>query len=127
MSFTRTELTTYATLDCYQCGVAFALTDSMYKERLRDRESFWCPNGHRQNFIGESAEKRLRRQRDLAREEAEAYKESRDYARRQAASRKGQVTRIKRRIAKGICPCCKRSFADLRRHMEGQHPEWDSE
>lgn len=29
-----------------------------------------------------------------------------------------------RRIAAGVCPCCRRSFTDLARHMSSQHPDY---
>jgi hypothetical protein len=34
------------------------------------------------------------------------------------------MTRIKKRVAAGVCPCCNRSFKDLARHMAGQHPDY---
>ena len=37
---------------------------------------------------------------------------------------KGVVTKTKRRIGKGVCPCCNRTFQDLQRHMAGKHPEY---
>jgi hypothetical protein len=48
----------------------------------------------------------------------------RDAARRGAAAQKGQKTRIKNRIARGVCPCCNRSFADLGAHMQQKHPHF---
>jgi len=43
---------------------------------------------------------------------------------RQKAAAKGQLTKTKRRVANGVCPCCNRTFADLSAHMHGQHPEY---
>lgn len=37
---------------------------------------------------------------------------------------KGAKTKLKKRIAKGACPCCNRHFVNLQRHIEGQHPEY---
>ena len=37
---------------------------------------------------------------------------------------KGQVTRIKKRVANGVCPCCNRTFKDLAAHMSTQHPDY---
>ena len=31
-----------------------------------------------------------------------------------------------KRIHKGVCPCCNRSFTNLKRHMETKHPEHPS-
>jgi hypothetical protein len=47
---------------------------------------------------------------------------------RSHAATKGHVTRKKRqleRVASGVCPCCNRSFVNLRRHMKTQHPEFE--
>ena len=49
------------------------------------------------------------------------------HANRSRAALKGQVTKIKRRVGKGICPCCRRNFANLRDHMEDEHPDWSEE
>lgn len=43
------------------------------------------------------------------------------------AAARGQVTRLKRRAANGVCPCCTRTFADLKRHMANQHPDFTLE
>jgi hypothetical protein len=48
----------------------------------------------------------------------------RNQAKRSLAAQKGVTTRIKRRVANGVCPCCKRTFQDLARHMAGQHPRY---
>lgn len=39
-------------------------------------------------------------------------------------AQKGQNTRLKNRIAAGVCPCCNRSFQNVARHMAGQHPDF---
>jgi len=39
------------------------------------------------------------------------------------AERSARV-RLKKRIACGVCPCCKRTFTNLARHISGQHPEY---
>lgn len=37
---------------------------------------------------------------------------------------KGKLTKTRNRIAKGVCPCCNRSFVNLGKHMAGQHPDF---
>lgn len=37
---------------------------------------------------------------------------------------KAAHTRTKNRIAKGVCPCCSRTFLDLQRHMQTKHPDF---
>lgn len=41
-----------------------------------------------------------------------------------ASYARGQLTKLKRRVSNGVCPCCNRSFADLHRHMTEKHPDY---
>lgn len=122
---------TLVTEECYLCGVTFAMPDSMQDNRRRDRKDFYCPNGHGQHYLGKTAEQKLREQleeeqRRLVRERASRDRAEADanHQRRKAAAARGQVTKIKRRVGKGVCPCCTRSFANLAAHMAGQHPDF---
>lgn len=115
---------------CYKCGVPFGLSLELYNRRCDDGESFWCPNGHSQHFT-ESNVQRLERilksersskeywQRESTREAQERIK-----AERRLSATQGVVTRIKKRVANGVCPCCKRHFVNLEKHMHGQHPDY---
>ena len=40
---------------------------------------------------------------------------------------KGQISKLKKRASAGVCPCCNRSFQNLRRHMGNKHPEFVGE
>lgn len=53
----------------------------------------------------------------------EARRERRDMERSRNAY-KGQVTKVKNRVSKGVCPCCNRYFKNLHRHMENKHPDY---
>ena len=35
---------------------------------------------------------------------------------------RGHLTRQRKRAAAGMCPCCRRTFENVARHMESQHP-----
>ena len=41
-----------------------------------------------------------------------------------ARSQKAAKTRLKNRVASGVCPCCNRTFKQLAAHMSRQHPEF---
>jgi hypothetical protein len=114
---------------CHDCGVAYGLGAEFLKRRREDQRTFYCPNGHGAYFpepkITEAD--RLREQLEAARSLAQRERTRRELAERQRSAAKGQVTKIKRRIAHGVCPCCNRSFADLARHMAGQHPDFVGE
>jgi hypothetical protein len=50
-----------------------------------------------------------------------------DRERKSHAATKGHLTRTKKRAASGVCPCCRRSFKQLRRHMQNKHPVYLAE
>jgi hypothetical protein len=116
---------------CCNCGITFGLERSFRNERRNDHENFCCPRGHWQHYTAksdaETAQAEAERQRKMKEQYIQLAEEraaQRDHARRQAAAARGVVTRVKRRIGKGVCPCCTRTFQDLGRHMAGQHPDW---
>lgn len=118
-------------MDCGDCGVSFGLGSEFIKARRKDQRTFYCPNGH-PRFYPEpkvSEADRLREQLSAARSLAQRERDRRDAAERSASAYKGVATRVKRRAAHGVCPApgCKRSFADVARHVAGQHPEFLAE
>lgn len=126
--------TQWAVIDCCRCGCLFAVPSSVHRRWRKDsRQFFYCPNGHQQHYtegeiqrlekLRQNAEHRTRmaeKREQWAREDARRA----EYQRRAV---KGHLTRIRRRIAHGVCPCCQRSFANVQRHMASQHPEFVEE
>ncbi|WP_248582574.1 hypothetical protein [Nocardioides sp. InS609-2] len=120
-------------IECADCSIDFGIGDDFMKRRRADHQSFYCPNGHSLSYKGPSdaekratrAERELEAARSLAqresgrRQRAEADARTSDYRARAA---KGQLTKTKKRIAAGVCPCCQRTFQNLSSHMAGQHP-----
>lgn len=121
-------------LICCNCGIPFAMATAFATKRRRDHENFYCPAGHPQHWPGESDVERLQREvasekqrREWAERNAEQARTARDHAERSARTYKGKVTAIKNRVGNGVCPCCTRSFTNLRRHMATKHPTYKSE
>lgn len=111
----------------------FCFTEDFYNRMKETGNFFYCPAGHRQHYT-ESEITKLKKQieqkeRELtsAREWSNSLRKQRDTAERKASAQKGVVTRIKNRIHNGVCPCCKRHFANLERHMKNQHPDFKNE
>lgn len=118
---------TMVILECADCHMPFAITRAFEDSRHRDRTSFFCPAGHSQWFPGKTLEKRLADETARAERNYQWFRESTESERRIArrlSATQGVVTRTKRRIAAGVCPCCNRSFQNLHRHMAGQHPDY---
>ena len=111
-------------VECPNCHMDFGVTPDFERARRRDHGSFYCPSGHRMSYRGLSDEEKLRK--ELEREKrraasAEGNAKRLEYQRRAAL---GQVTKIKNRVGRGVCPCCNRTFQNLARHMESKHPEY---
>jgi septin family protein len=115
---------------CYKCQTLFAMSMAVYRTASERREdfSFYCPNGHRQNYItGQSETDRIRQERDrLKQETARLIEEARE-AEEKAAKAERALKRHKKRAAAGTCPCCKRTFSALAEHMKRQHPGFVAE
>ena len=111
---------------CCNCGTTFAFTKGFYDQRQQDGKGFYCPNGHNQYYTNNQAKKLEDAQKALDRAESNAkyYREEAEAKARSLSATRGQITKIKNRIAKGVCPCCNRSFEDLHNHMETKHPNY---
>lgn len=128
--------TLFVTLDhisCYKCGVVFGIEASHNNRLLREGGDFHCPNGHIQRYTETAcvrAEKAAKRAQELLESERRMHEYTkRDLATTEARRRseKAAKTKIKNRIAHGVCPCCRRTFQNLAAHMKGQHPDFAHE
>ena len=133
MRDTLTYTDTLSILECGSCHISFAIPRDMLRARKEDGRDFWCPNGHQIRY-SETDNQKLKRKAEREerwRLEAEAQltheRDQREAAERSAAAYKGRVTRLKNRAAAGVCPCCNRSFENLRRHMNTRHPDFRTE
>lgn len=43
---------------------------------------------------------------------------------RSLTAQRGATKRLSNRVKNGVCPCCTRSFHNLREHMKTQHPDF---
>jgi hypothetical protein len=125
MSATITETLTLETETCCNCGTVFAMSASLRASRKNDGELFYCPNGHPQHYTRTTAQK-LQEQLDAkvreltaAKCEALRVQQLREIEQKQREALEKKL----RRVQKGVCPCCKRCFQNLGRHMATKHPE----
>jgi len=102
------------------------MTQGFYSERRRDGRSFHCPNGHKQWYCDSDKAKfeKARAEAERMEKRADYWRKTANSAERSVSAQKGVVTRIKNRVAKGICPCCNRTFKNLGRHMQSKHPDY---
>lgn len=113
-------------LCCGACGIEFYVPTFWYKARKEKGESekkFYCPNGHCRVF-SESDLDVTRRERDRLAQRLAQRDDELKAKERQLVAQKAIATKLKKRASAGVCPCCNRTFTNMARHMETQHPEF---
>lgn len=120
----------FETIYCYKCGIPFAVPSNIRRRWVDSGDSFYCPSGHSQCYT-ESTVQRLKKQlqqekkfKEWAKQDAINARDEARFQANRARAQKAAKTRIKNRIAAGVCPCCNRTFKNLARHMTSQHPDF---
>lgn len=124
---------TLETMQCGTCGLWYAAPDWWWKEQQKNGGDIHCPRGCRRTYgpLKKRREDKLQERLDAAgvqlaesRSRERTARASAASADRRTSAQKGVVTKIRKRIAGGACPCCNRSFVDLGRHMKSKHPDY---
>lgn len=131
-------------LTCW-CGMHHAIPSQLRVHQNQEADEgrrflVYCPLGHNHypsNADGPTKAARERQRTEAmerravnAENAARIQREIAEKERRSAAALRGHLTRIRTRIAAGICPVpgCRRSgFAKVRDHLEAKHPDWLAE
>ena len=112
---------------CPDCGTRHAFPEALYAAGMLRRGvmSIWCPNGHAWHYArGEREIDKIRRERDRIHQKLAEVIDERNDALRRADQHAAKVKRLETRSKNGLCPCCNRSFVNLRRHVATKHPEF---
>lgn len=109
---------------CARCGVAFGITQDLEHRRREDHDTFYCPHGHPNVFRGKTEAEKLREEKRLLERRLANKDEDLRSTRASLVATRGQLTKTRKRVANGVCPCCNRSFVNVQRHIAGQHPEF---
>lgn len=123
---------TLTVLRCW-CGIQHAVPRSLANEQKRkhdEREKdlvIYCPLGHGGVVSGEGRAERLEKQLAAERARHDQTRAERDQHERSLRAERGAKTKLKKRLAGGVCPCCQRTFENLGRHMKTKHPEYAKE
>lgn len=110
---------------CYKCGVEFAAPAGFVRQRREDSVEFFCPNGHGQIYKTSELTK-LKEQLEVKERALAAKRAELEMTERRLVAQRAQTTKARNqleRVGNGVCPCCNRSFTNLRRHMDTKHPE----
>lgn len=119
------------------CSIRVAVPQELRQYQLDTHNdggqfALFCPLGHKFVPSGETDVDRLKRElaqaersADYHRGEAKRARERNQLERRRTAAAKGQLTKMRNRVARGVCPdgSCHRSFTNLHDHVATMHPE----
>lgn len=114
---------TLTEIECANCITHFAMDESLRKRCLQTGREFYCPNGH-SNWYKNNELDRLKRERKSLEDRTYWAEQEAAQAKRERTAIKGQLTKVKNRIANGVCPCCNRTFSNVARHMTTKHPDF---
>lgn len=121
---TTTELIDFTLETCCRCGIPFFMPTYHFKRLLANKgESFYCPNGHGQHYTGKTEAEILKAKLEQVQKENEEREQELQNKWLDALGEKNKLEKQLKRVHKGICPCCNRTFVNLERHMKTKHPE----
>lgn len=117
--------------NCATCKISFYLPGTVYdRAQASSSVSFYCPNGH-SSIYSDTETARLKRQLEQEKKRLEwankdltMVRQQRDRQERKARAFKGIITKTKKRVGQGVCPCCNRFFSKLHAHMMVKHPKY---
>jgi hypothetical protein len=124
---------------CPNCKVQHSIPMHLYTaaQQAAPNISIYCPNGHKWHYKSEAQvreEDLIRQERDRLKQrlaekddDIKLARDQRDHQEKRAIALKGHVTRIKNRVAAGVCPCCNRTFGNLAAHMATKHKDYKKE
>lgn len=121
-------------VNCGECGGTYAI-NARYQRQKKEEGGFWhCPYCETGWGYAESELKKLKKQLEAEKKRTQWAARARERAEEEAAHQaarargfKGAMVKTKKRVGRGVCPSCNRSFENLRRHMETKHPEYADE
>lgn len=128
---------------CPTCQVEYALPTALYESARHTGGDWYCPNGHRLHFPRKALEpqkenaeaKALKIENEALRARVAALEadcacalemalteaEERRRLQHRLSGAKLRARNIRREHQGGVCPWCKNSFENLRRHLAARH------
>ena len=121
--------------DCPDCGILHGIPEDLKDRRAEGGGTIYCPNGHTWHFTELEVTKQRKRAEQaesalkFTRVSRDAWRDQAGAAERSKAALRGHLTRMRNRVANGVCPVqgCRRNFANVKAHVISQHPTWAHE
>jgi hypothetical protein len=120
-----------ARIACGGCGGVYAISEKYRKQKEQEGGGWHCPYCQCSWGYWDGENEKLKKQVQEANDRLAGERARHDQTREALAHEKhgarsvrGHLSRVKKRVAAGVCPCCNRTFQNLARHMVGQHPSF---
>jgi len=117
---TKTSLVTHT---CLTCGIQYAIPDDYDQELRKNHRTFYCPRGHTMYYPEETEEERLRKALLKEQKKRREYQEEYTKLNRQLNDTLEQYGKLKKRVNAGVCPYCRRHFANVEQHIQSKHKD----
>jgi hypothetical protein len=114
-------------INCGECGGTYAINERFRQQKQQNGGGWTCPYCKcNWGFFGKTEAQKLADQlkAEQERRTAALARENEERARADKAER--ALKMHKKRVKNGTCPCCKRTFVQLQRHMAAKHPGFAS-
>lgn len=105
---------------CCVCGVQYAIPRDLWESQIRSGGFHYCPNGHSQGW-SEGTDARARKQAEIA---LQQERQRHDQSKAALRETEAKLKKLEDRTRCACCPCCNRTFKDVRRHLALKHPEY---
>jgi hypothetical protein len=107
------------------CGHSIVMSQAHYDVCVKENRTWFCTVcGKSRMFVGKTQVEKLRGELAAAKQREETEKHLREVAEKALQEERAQKKKLKARIKNGVCPCCTRSFTNLREHMKTKHPDY---
>jgi hypothetical protein len=123
MSYAITRTIELVTDECCRCGIVFGYPKTWWERKQATGDGFYCPNGC-SLVLREPDHVKLKKENERLQQSLSAAREEVNLARESTRRTEAKLSRLKKRAANGVCPCCSRTFQNLHRHMKSKHPEF---
>lgn len=116
---------------CITCGVLSVVCKELMNIRRRDGQTFYCFNGHPMSYSESCEHNKIRRERDLLKQQAARAEDDIRLLQNRLSEEQGKAKKAlaedrkaQRRASAGVCPCCNRTFSQMQRHLKSKHPDF---
>jgi hypothetical protein len=128
MIVTLTPVEIQIGLNSQGCGHQILMSRDHYDACMQHGRAWYCTIcGKQRVFIGETEIAKLRRERDAALQREETRKAMCRNLEEALSKEQKSKARLKKRVKNGVCPCCTRSFQNLKQHIATKHPDFTKE